>query len=357
MAHSRGAGSHPSRDPGRGEANWPLPRGHGQDSPQHSAGFLLGSSSKTLGTTHREPAQTGSRAAAGDPTPGCPRMRPVPRLAARGHHRPVERALSRRALRFRRGRGGGTSGPRRRNRAASGSVCVEAEGPAASPGEERAGEGLEEERLGRARGRRGRSGERRDAGRLGSGVRAGAYHRRGPVAGARAERPGPAARPGSLVPAARELGALPVAALFVAVEASDRLHRGARVGGSWPRVGRGFCVFWPQSLCLCFPDVSAAASLFSHSLVRRPRLLFPKKKRSLFLSQRIVRAQSRKPGAVLDAGASAGPALSEGASSRGFEPCQLVGVYFVWCPMPSVTSSVLGGERLHLGVMGLILVF
>lgn len=95
---------------------------------------------------------------------------------------------------------------------------------------------------------------------------------------------------------------------------------------------------------MCFPDVSAAASLFSHSLIRRPRLLFPKKKRSLLLSRRLVKAQSRKPGAVLDAGASAGPALSEGASSRGFEPCQLVGVYFVWCLMPCVTSSVLGGR-------------
>ncbi|CAN0517274.1 unnamed protein product [Rangifer tarandus platyrhynchus] len=63
----------------------------------------------------------------------CPRMRPVPRLAARGHHRPAARARSRRALRFRRGREGGTSGSRRRNRAASGSVCVEAEGPASSP--------------------------------------------------------------------------------------------------------------------------------------------------------------------------------------------------------------------------------
>lgn len=164
-------------------------------------------------------------------------MRPVPRLAARGHHRPAARARSRRALRFRRGREGGTSGSRRRNRAASRSVCVEAEGPASSPGEERTGEGREEKRPGRARGRRGRSGEGRDVGRLGSGIRAGACHRRVPVAGAPAQRPGSAARPGSLVPAARELGALPVAAaaLFVAVEASDRLHRGARVGGSWPR--------------------------------------------------------------------------------------------------------------------------
>lgn len=64
-----------------------------------------------------------------------------------------------------------------------------------------------------------------------------------------------------------------------------------------PRVGRGFSwVFWPLSLCLCFPGVSAAAGLVSCFFIRRRRLLFPKKKRSLFLSQRLVQAQSRKSG-------------------------------------------------------------
>jgi len=177
---------------------------------------------------------------------------------------------------------------------------VEAEGPGPSAGEERAGEGREEERPGRARGRRGRSGERRHAGRLGSGVRAGPCYRPGPVGGARAERPDYAARPGSLVPAARELGAFRVAAaaLFAALEALDRLHRGGVAGR--PRVGRGFSwVFWPLSLSLCFPGVPAAAGLFSHLFIRRPRLLFPKEKRYLFLSQRLVQAQSRKPGVVL----------------------------------------------------------
>lgn len=270
------------------------------------------------------------------------------------------RARSRRALRFRRSLGGGTSGPRRRNRVSSGSVCVEAEGPGPSAGEERAGEGREEERPGRARGRRGRSGEGQDAGRLGSRVRAGACHRPGPVEGARAGRPEHAARPGSLVSAACELEALRVAA--AACLSHWRPPMACTGGGEAgvagrPRVGRGFSwVFWPLSLCLGFPGVSAAAGLFSYFFIRRPRLLFPKKKRSLFLSQRVAQAQSWKSGAVLDAGAAAGPAFPEGASSQGFEACRLVGVYFIWCWMPSASSSVLGGEQVHLGVMGLILV-
>ena len=121
-------------------------------------------------------------------------------------------------------------------------------------------------------------------------------------------------------------------------------------------MGRGFSwVFWPLSLCLGFPGVSAAAGLFSYFFIRRPRLLFPKKKRSLFLSQRVAQAQSWKSGAVLGAGAAAGPALPEGASSQGLNPAAWW-VCFIWCRMPSASSSVLGGEQVHLGVMGLILV-